>query len=199
LSGAVDETAAWKRTERKRLREIRASLLEAFRAQAGASIIENLQQALPNLAQASIAFYWPLPGEPDLCATATHWSEQGIQLSLPETVPRAPLIFRPWTPDCAMRLGIWDIPVPDTAVEAQPDILLIPCLGFDRAGFRMGYGGGFYDRTLAARRPKPLAVGIAYSQSVLPSIQPEAHDIPMDLIVTEQAAVWHAPKNAPDR
>ena len=76
---------------------------------------------------------------------------------------------------------------------------MIPYLGFDRAGFRMGYGGGFYDRTLAARRPKPLDVGIAYSQSVLPSIQPEAHDVPMDLIVTEQAAVWHAPKNAPDR
>lgn len=199
MSGTTDEVIRWKREERKRLRQVREALPDAFRLQADASITAILERELPQLASQSFAFYWPLAGEPDLRDAAARWAEQGAQASLPETVPQSPLIFRPWSPGCAMRAGIWNIPVPDTGIEAAPRILLIPCLGFDHAGFRLGHGGGYYDRTLAALSPRPLAVGIAYSHAILPSIHPEPHDIPMDLIVTEQAAVWRAPKNAPDR
>ena len=81
--------------------------------------------------------------------------------------------------------------MPEIEQTAVPEILLIPCLGFDAAGFRLGNGGGFYDRTLAALNPRPLAVGVGWSHATLTTIQPQPHDIPMDLIVTEQAAIWH--------
>lgn len=199
MSGAGDDAISWKRGERKRLRQMREALPAGFRLQADAGVAALLERELPQLASQSFSFYWPMVGEPDLRDAAARWAGQGAQASLPETVPRSPLIYRPWSPGCAMRAGVWNIPVPDTAVEAMPRILLIPCLGFDQAGFRLGNGGGYYDRTLAALSPRPLAVGIAYSHAILPSIHPEPHDIPMDLIVTEQAAVWHAPKNASDR
>jgi len=132
-----------------------------------------------------------MPGEPDLRAAAAHWVAAGAKAALPDTFPRQPLTFRPWTPDCPMRAGVWDIPVPDTMETVEPSVLLMPCLGYDIEGYRLGHGGGYYDRTLAAMRPRPLAIGVGYSHAVLPTIWPQAHDIPMDAVVTEKAFIWH--------
>jgi 5-formyltetrahydrofolate cyclo-ligase len=190
-AGPIGSTG-WRRGERSRLRRVRESLPQAFRTAADRRIVDRLERAVPSLLSANFGFYWPLPGEPDLRSAVARWCAAGAASSLPETVPGAPLIFRPWTPGAAMRPGVWNIPVPDTSAVAAPEILLIPCLGFDGAGYRLGHGGGYYDRTLAVRAPRSLAIGIAYSHASLPTIGPQQHDLPMDLIVTERAAVWHA-------
>jgi len=86
-----------------------------------------------------------------------------------------------------MRPGIWDIPVPDEGDWVRPEVLLVPLLGFDLQGYRLGYGGGYYDRTLAAAMPSPpLAIGIGFEIGRLETIHPQPHDVPMDLIVTER-------------
>jgi 5,10-methenyltetrahydrofolate synthetase len=195
----VSETVRWKKEQRVRLRRLREELDPAFRAEADSQIARSIADAVPAIAGGSFAFYWPMPGEPDLRKAAAAWSRAGAAASLPETVRGEPLTFRPWTPGCAMRAGIWNIPVPDTTAEAGPAVLLIPCLGFDSQGYRLGFGGGFYDRTLAARAPRPPAVGVGYSACELPSIRPEAHDIPMDVIVTERSIVWHSPNRTANR
>jgi len=168
-------------------------------ASASASIAARLEQALPKIRTSHFAFTWPMPGEPDLREAAARWVTAGAEAALPETVRKQPLIFRPWTPDAPMRPGVWDIPFPDTREIAVPDILLIPCLGYDHDGYRLGNGGGFYDRTLAIMTPRPLTVGVGWSHAVLPSIEPKPHDIPMDLIVTERALIWHRKKPGAER
>jgi len=179
-----------RRDARQRLRAMQRELPPDWIAAASDTIAATLEETLPQLRSASFAFTWPMPGEPDLREAAARWVAAGARAALPETVRGQPLAFRPWTPGSAMRAGIWNIPVPDTAETVTPQILLIPCLGFDAAGYRLGNGGGFYDRTLAAMTPRPLAVGVGWSQAALPSIEPEPHDIPMDLIVTECALIW---------
>jgi 5-formyltetrahydrofolate cyclo-ligase len=188
--------ATWRRAERHRLRAQREAFSEAFLQESSATIARNLEQALPSLTSLTFGFYWALPGEPDLRDAASRWIEAGAQAALPETAKNQPLTFRPWQPGAVMRPGIWNIPVPETPAIAHPDVLIIPCLGHDTSGYRLGHGGGFYDRTLAAASPRPLAVGVGYSQAALATIHPQAHDIPMDVIVTELAIVWHSPHHA---
>jgi 5,10-methenyltetrahydrofolate synthetase len=174
---------------RQRLIAERQAMPPEAIAVASGAIAAQLDALLPDPHGLSFAFYWPMAGEPDVRALAEAWVRAGAQAALPETAKGQPLTFRPWTPGCAMRPGVWQIPVPDTMAEAHPAILLIPCLGHDRAGYRLGHGGGFYDRTLAHLAPKPLAVGVGYQAAQVASIGPEPHDIPMDMIVTDQGAV----------
>ncbi|SCU73790.1 5-Formyltetrahydrofolate cyclo-ligase (fragment) [Cupriavidus necator] len=101
--------------------------------------------------------------------------------------PGAPLDFHLWTPDTPMATGHYGIPVPDGTEAVTPDALLIPCVGFSPDKFRLGYGGGFYDRTLAAMAQRPVAIGIGYENCRLP-LQAQPHDIAMDWIVTESGA-----------
>ncbi|MCA8928509.1 MAG: 5-formyltetrahydrofolate cyclo-ligase [Alphaproteobacteria bacterium] len=185
-----------RRETRQRLRAMRRDLSPDWIAAASADIAARLDRALPQLRSARFAFTWPMAGEPDLREAAGRWVAAGARAALPETVRGRPLIFRPWTPGCVLRPGVWEIPVPVTAETVTPDILLIPCLGFDEAGYRLGNGGGYYDRTLAAMVPRPLAVGVGWSETRLPTIAPEPHDIPMDAIVTERAVIWHRPPPA---
>jgi len=98
----------------------------------------------------------------------------------------APVEFWRWQPGAAMTKGIWDIPIPKERAVVMPDAVLVPLVGFDPCGFRLGYGGGYFDRTLAAARPRPYTIGLGYEDSVLPTIFPQPHDIPMDLIVTDR-------------
>ena len=91
-----------------------------------------------------------------------------------------------------MAPGVWGIPAPAEGEWVLPEVLLVPLLGFDGAGYRLGYGGGYYDRTLAAMRTKPLAIGIGYELLRLGTIHPRPHDVPMDLIVTKRRAVRFA-------
>lgn len=137
----------------------------------------------------SLAVYWPLPGEVDLSASYAALAAQGVQLALPVVVEKhAALGFAAWTPGEAMQRDAMGVAVPASLrMLALPPALLVPCLGFDARRYRLGYGGGYYDRTLAAL-PRPLTVGIAYAcqQAEFASF---AHDVALDLVLTEQGTL----------
>ncbi len=108
-------------------------------------------------------------------------------MALPVIVKKsAPVEFWSWHPGMPMQKGIWDIPTPREREVLTPDALLVPLVGFDDRGFRLGYGGGYFDRTLAAASRRPFAIGVGYEDSRLETIYPQAHDIAMNLIVTER-------------
>jgi 5-formyltetrahydrofolate cyclo-ligase len=120
-------------------------------------------------------------------------AEAGMTLAMPVVVRKsAPLEFWRWEPGMAMQPGFWNIPIPATQRVVIPDAVLAPLVGFDAALFRLGYGGGYFDRTLAAARPRPLAIGLGYSATQLPTIYPQPYDIGMNLIVTD-AGVLRGP------
>jgi 5-formyltetrahydrofolate cyclo-ligase len=117
----------------------------------------------------------------------------GWTTALPIVVAKnTPLVFRKWAPGEPLASGLWDIKIPpDTAPEVQPDVLLVPLLAFDRQGYRLGYGGGFYDRTLEKLRAikKVTAIGIAYAAQEVDSVLRDAHDQQLDWIMTEQETI----------
>ena len=98
----------------------------------------------------------------------------------------APVEFWRWRQGVALKRGHWNIPVPPERDVVTPDVLVVPLVGFDSGRYRLGYGGGFYDRTLAAATPRPHTIGIAFTDAELPTIYPQPHDIPMDVIATDQ-------------
>src|SRR5262249_6000692 len=142
---------------------------------------------LERLAVHCIGFYWPIQQEFDARAMVARWLDgmPGRQAALPVVnAPATPLDFHLWTPATPMRAGRYGIPVPDGTEAALPDALIIPCVGFSADKSRLGYGGGFYDRTLAAgsaRGARPLAIGIGFEACRTPP-QAAAHDLPMDWI-----------------
>jgi len=139
---------------------------------------------------ASLGLFWPIRGEPDLREFAAGLRAAGARLSLPVVVEkRAPVEFHAWIPDAPMVSGIWDIPVPADGERMRPRVLLIPLVGFDERCYRLGYGAGYYDRTLATLPEETLAIGVGYEFSCLSTIYPQPHDLPMDLIVTETRVV----------
>jgi hypothetical protein len=110
----------------------------------------------------------------------------GKVVALPVVVQqRHPLQFRPWTPGCTMELGVWNIPIPDTRERVTPRLLVAPVVGFDPERYRLGYGGGFYDRTLAALQRPRTVIGVGFDSQALATIHPLQHDIKMDRIITE--------------
>ncbi len=142
---------------------------------------------------AVLGAYWAMRGEPVLQAACAQWHEQGWTIALPRVVARdAPLAFGRWTPWIAMRAGAFGVMEPDPFEALAPDLLLVPCVGFDARGYRLGYGGGFYDRTLAQRALPVL--GIAYEQDQIDGFEPEPHDRPLDAVATEAGLhEWTAP------
>ncbi|EXI76655.1 MAG TPA: 5-formyltetrahydrofolate cyclo-ligase [Candidatus Accumulibacter phosphatis] len=155
-----------------------------------------LQESLPRLAALRVGFCWPHDNEPDLRPLIAHWQRQGdprFMALLPVVLASdTGLAFRAWSPGLAMTTDRYGIPVPASGELVLPQALLIPLVGFDAAGFRLGYGGGYFDRTLASLRPRPLAIGVGFELSRLDSVLPEPHDQPLDLIVTE-AGVCRCP------
>ena len=91
-----------------------------------------------------------------------------------------------------MTRGVWNIPIPAGDESVEPDVLIAPLVGFDPAGYRLGYGGGYYDRTIASRTAKPFVIGIGFEIARLSTIYPQSHDIPMDVIVTDRG-IWSSP------
>ncbi|WP_246256959.1 5-formyltetrahydrofolate cyclo-ligase [Pararobbsia alpina] len=140
-----------------------------------------------------VAAYWPIAGEFDVRPALERWlsMQSDGNAALPVVVARdAPMIFHRWRPGEPVKDGRFRIPVPQSEHPVRPDLLLIPCVGIDRARFRLGYGGGFYDRTLAAiEGPRPFAVGIAFDAGRLDELPREAHDIPLDVGMSE-SGVW---------
>jgi 5-formyltetrahydrofolate cyclo-ligase len=103
-----------------------------------------------------------------------------------------PLEFRPWTPQTKMEAGVWKILHPAEGPSVHPKALLIPLVGFDERGYRLGYGAGYYDRTLAAFPAMPMTIGVGFELCRLPTIHPQPHDVPLDYIVTEAGLVHTA-------
>jgi 5-formyltetrahydrofolate cyclo-ligase len=141
----------------------------------------------------TIGVYWPIRSEPDLRDAYAVLAAQGAQLALPiVTNGNAPLSFVRWRPGDPMVKDSYGVMVPqDVSDVVTPDALLVPCVGFNAANLRLGYGGGFYDRTLAAS-PRPLAVGIAYA-CCRADFTGDPHDIALDDVITEESPLEFAP------
>jgi 5-formyltetrahydrofolate cyclo-ligase len=102
------------------------------------------------------------------------------------------LTFHAWWPGCPMENDAYDIPKPKDTEVIVPTLLLVPCVGYTDGGYRLGYGGGFYDRTLASLQPKPFTVGLGYANGYSPKLEPEPHDVPLDAILTDEGQAWHS-------
>jgi 5,10-methenyltetrahydrofolate synthetase len=192
LSNSTDEkqksdVARWRTSERKQLLANRLAVPVRSRRQMTAQIIENLEKVFGAVTGLTISFYWPFRAEPDLRPLIKMIEENGANCALPVVIEKGrPLVFRAWQTGHPLSPGVWDIPVPEeTAEVVQPDIVLAPVVGFDQDGYRLGYGGGFFDRTLAEMTVKPRVLGVGYSMAAIRTIYPQWHDIPMDTIITE--------------
>ena len=153
---------------------------------ASVAIHGRLASLLPVAAARCVGFFRPTKQEVNVLPTIERLLASGAMAALPTVTGKGkPLEFRAWTPKSAMTEGAYGILHPSAGEPVQPDLLLIPLLGFDEAGYRLGYGGGYYDRTLAALPLTPFTVGVGFESGRLPTIHPQPHDIPMDWIVTE--------------
>lgn len=179
------EVAIWRKAERQRLIEQRLAISADLRSERTVAIEAGLDQALGTVAGDIVSLYWPFRGEPDLRTWASEVIARGGRIALPVVVEKAaPLIFRLWKPGDRLVKGVWNIPIPAEGEPVLPDAVIAPLVGFDAEKFRLGYGGGFFDRTLAAMPEKPrLVVGVGYAESRLETIHPQPHDVPMDRIV----------------
>jgi 5,10-methenyltetrahydrofolate synthetase len=183
----ADELRAWRKALRARLIAEREVLPPAVLERHRHAIDTHLERGFPNLARGIVAFCWPYRGEYDARFLARRLRSRGATTALPVVVaPRTPLVFREWHPGVGLARGALDIPYPAAGVELAPDVALVPVVGFDDAGFRLGYGGGFFDRTLAAAANRPVAIGIGYELAHVATIHPQPYDIPMDWVVTER-------------
>ena len=152
-----------------------------------------------------IGAYWPIKGEFDPLPALFRWQEAGMEadalgasqrrrIGLPviNKVDKT-LTFHTWYPGCPMEKDAYGIPKPKDTEIVQPTLLFVPCVGYGLGGYRLGYGGGFYDRTLAALQPRPFTVGLGYTHGFLPDLEPEPHDVPLDAILNDNGVVWPLP------
>ena len=185
----------WRKTQRERLISARVRVtpaeLETWRAQ----IDRHLEQSFPGLANCRLAFCWPIKGEYDARHLARTLRARGALTALPVVIaPRTPLIFREWHPGIALTKGPLDIPYPADSQQITPEAVLLPMNGWDLQGYRLGYGAGFFDRTLASLPKRPLVIGVSYELANMDSIHPQSWDLPMDYVVTERGVYRRDPE-----
>jgi 5-formyltetrahydrofolate cyclo-ligase len=189
------ELSAWRKNERARLLRERDALAENALADMRRCIDHHLESNFPELAQGTLAFCWPYRNEYDARHLAAALRRRGAATALPVVVaPKTPLIFRRWHPGIRLAVGSLCIPYPVDSPEVLPDNVLLPMVGWDGDGYRLGYGGGFFDRTLAALAKRPRVIGVAYEQAYLKTIHPQPHDIPVDFVVTERGVYRREPQ-----
>ena len=162
--------------------------------QAGLALMQHFKSAIQAPAGAAISGFWPMGDEIDIVPLLSQLHASGHPIGLPVVVGKGqPLIFRSWHPGLALVAGGFrtEVPPPGSA-ELAPEILIVPLLAFDAEGYRLGYGGGFYDRTLerlrGARGKRPLAIGVAFSAQHVTRVPRDHYDQPLDWIVTEKSA-----------
>ncbi|NML13632.1 5-formyltetrahydrofolate cyclo-ligase [Azohydromonas caseinilytica] len=187
---------------RRQLQAERQSLVD--RLQRAQYLQQVLRVWLVTRKETAIGAYWPIKGEFDALPALYRWSEAepGRRIGLP-VIDRETkqLRFHVWWPGCPMEEDAFGIPKPKDTESFQPEMLLVPCVGYGPGGVRLGYGGGFYDRTLAALQPRPYTVGLAYTHGWVPWLKAEPHDVPLDAILNEDGLAWHNPDSgdpAPD-
>lgn len=202
-SGNWDDIKAWRKAQRDALIKARPQDPNERRLRS-APILEQLNaelravSAVPHAGAARLAedgvsaslpvlgIYWPFRSEIDVRELAHRHIEAGGVVALPVVVQKnAAVQFWRWRPEVPMSRGLFNIPIPGECEIITPDVLIVPLVGFDRAGYRLGYGGGYYDRTLAASHPRPRTLAIAFAESELETIYPQPHDIPMSRIITD--------------
>ena len=146
-----------------------------------------------------IGAYWPIKGEFDPLPALHRWKEDGElhgepqrrQIGLPVVNKQhKTLTFHTWYPGCPMEEDAYGIPKPKDTEIIQPTLLFVPCVGYGPGGYRLGYGGGFYDRTLATLNPRPFTVGLGYDFAFLPTLRGEPHDVPLDAILCDTGVAW---------
>lgn len=156
------------------------------RLEAAAELGDRLRELVEDIGRPVVAGYWAMKEEPDLEAVMARWHEDGLHVALPRVVAsEAPLAFVRWRPGVPLVPGPFGTSHPDDLDPVVPQVLVIPCLGFDARCFRLGYGGGYYDRTLEGL-PGALTVGVAYDCCEVRGFVPHEHDLPMDWVVTER-------------
>ncbi len=147
----------------------------------------------------TIGAYWPIKGEFDPLPALHRWKEDGELLEEPQRrrigLPvvdkeHKTLKFHAWYPGCPMEEDAYGIPKPKETEVIVPTLLFVPCVGYGPGGYRLGYGGGFYDRTLAAVQPHPYTVGLSFAHGFIEDLMPEPHDIALDALLNENGAVW---------
>jgi 5,10-methenyltetrahydrofolate synthetase len=179
----------------------RAALTSAYRAAASHGIFTRVEQILAQRGAQTVGAYLPIRHEPDPLPWIERFTSAGGTVALPVVVDRnQPLVFCPWIPGHALQPGPLGTAHPAAhdagAATIQPEVLIVPVVAFDDAGYRLGYGGGFYDRTLAsAAYAHGAVIGVAFEVCRVPTIHPQLHDQRMHRIVTEaDDRVWDAPE-----
>ena len=191
---APEDLKLWRKTMRAELLEKRAAVFSEQHRAWNDAMTGFLVSGFPMLRQMTVSLYWPFQGEFDPRYAIRHFREGGAVAALPVVIEkRAPLQFREWWPGVATSKGVFDLPVPEGTRVVVPQAMLIPPVAFDDHGYRLGYGGGYFDRTLSSISPQPLKIGVAFEMSRLETIYPQAYDIPLDFIVTERCIYHNAP------
>ncbi len=179
---------------RKKLVAARQALPD--RLERAVALQQVLRVWLVGRREVSIGAYWPIKGEFDPLPALYRWTEgapEGVirRIGLPVAHRESgSLRFHVWYPGCETELDAYDIPKPKGTEEFAPEMLIVPCLGFGPGGVRLGYGGGFFERTLSAIDPRPVTVGVSYTHGFLPLLRAGPKDWPLDAMLTEDGVMW---------
>ncbi len=184
----------WRKKKRLELLACREAITNNDRIQWSMKITSSLEHGFPILWKSTVGFYWPYRGEYDPHPAMSVLQRRGAVLALPEVESERKLLyFRRWWKEAPMKIGAYNIPVTDNTELVMVNAIIVPILGFDTQGYRLGYGGGYYDRTITGINPSPLVIGVAFEILRLDNIYPRPHDVAMDFIVTE-AGIYQASK-----
>ena len=185
-----------KKALRKALIEQRLSLPDRLQR---ADLLQQVMRIwLVGRTDAMIGAYWPIKGEFDPLPALHRWKEDGELLDEPALrrigLPvvdklHKTLTFHAWYPGCPMEEDAYGIPKPKDTEIIVPTLLFVPCVGYGPGGYRLGYGGGFYDRTLASLQPRPFTVGLGFTNGFLPELEAEEHDVPLEAIWNDNGVV----------
>jgi 5-formyltetrahydrofolate cyclo-ligase len=197
MDNSEENKAAQKKTLRKLLVEQRLNLPD--RLQRGELLQRVMRIWLFGRTDVVIGAYWPIKGEFDPLPALHRWKEDGELVERPQlrriglpVVNRQhkTMTFHAWYPGCPMEEDAYGIPKPKDTELVVPTLLFVPCVGYGTGGYRLGYGGGFYDRMLASLEPKPVTVGLGFAQGFVDDLEPEPHDVPLDAILNDNGVVW---------
>jgi 5,10-methenyltetrahydrofolate synthetase len=180
-----------KKTLRRQLQAERLNMVD--RMQRSMALQEVLRVWLMERTDTIVGAYWPIKGEFDALPALYRWTEakpeRRVGLPVIDKVTQQ-LRFHTWYPGCEMEEDAYGIPKPKGTPVIVPTLLLVPCVGYGPRGVRLGYGGGFYDRTLATLEPRPVTAGVAYASGFVPWLVAEPHDVPLDAVLTDEGRAW---------
>lgn len=187
---SIKDVESWRRQKRIELIAVRQTIAVCERKRIADEVADVLNELITIDLETIVSLYWPIQNELNLREWMLATYRHGARIALPVVVAKSTALeFREWTPECKMESGIWNIPVPIESAIVKPTVVITPLVGYDPACFRLGYGGGFFDRTLDSLFPRPYTIGVGHPSSAITTIHPQPHDIPMDVIVTGKNSV----------